>query len=82
MPVLKDYLGNIAISMKDKEALVRKSIFPPPPRSDLRQLRIPIGVAHQKITQNQVYCTLVAQSIKKTPGPNKINFGILYIVWS
>lgn len=79
---MKDHLGNVAISMKDKKALVRKNAFPPPPKNDLRQPKISKSVAHQKISQYQVYCALVAQSIKKAPGPDKINFGILHIVWS
>ncbi len=78
--MLKDHLGNVAVSMKDKEALVRKSAFPPPPKSDLRQPKILKGVVYQKITQDQVYCALVAQSTEKTPGPDKISFGILRMV--
>ena len=80
-PALKDSLGNIATSMKDKETLVRKTAFPPPPKSSLREPRIPAGTAHLSITKEQVYYALMAQSTKKAPGPDKINFGILRMIW-
>ena len=81
-PALKDPLGNIAISMKDKEAMVRKTAFPPPPKSTLREPRIPVGTAHLIITKEQVYSALIAQSTQKAPGPDKINFGILRMIWN
>lgn len=80
MPALKNHLGNIAIFIKDKKALVQKSVFSPPLKGDLKQPRIPIGIAYQKVTQDQVYCAFVAQSTKKTAGPNKINFRILHMI--
>ena len=79
-PAFKDPLENIAISMKDKEAMVQKTVFLPPPKSILRKPRIPIGIAHLTITKKQVYNTLIAQSTQKAPGPNKINFGILCMI--
>ena len=74
-------MGNIATSMKDKETLVRKTAFPPPPKSSLREPRIPASTAHLSITKEQVYYALMAQSTKKAPSPNKINFGILLMIW-
>ena len=73
-------MGNIATSMKDKKTLVRKTAFPPSPKSSLREPRIPAGTAHLNITKEQVYSALMAQSTKKAPGPDKINFGILRII--
>lgn len=81
-PVLKDPLENVAISMKDKEAMIRKTVFPPPPKGTLREPRIPAGTAHLSITKERVYSALVAQSIQKAPGPDKINFGILRMIWN
>lgn len=78
---LKDLFGNVAMSMKDKETLVRKTAFPPPPKSSRREPRIPASTAHLSITRNHVYNTLMAQSTKKAPGPDKINFGILRMIW-
>ena len=62
--------------------MVRKIAFPPPPKSTLREPRIPVGTAHLTITKEQVYNVLIAQSTQKAPGPNKINFGILRMIWN
>lgn len=80
-PALKNSFGNIATSMKDKKTLIRKTAFPPPPKSSTREPRIPAGTAHLSITKDQVYNALIAQFTKKAPGPDKINFGILHIIW-
>lgn len=81
-PALKDPSGNIAISMKDKEHMVQRTTFPPPPRSTLKEPKISAGIAHTIITKELVRKTLLAQSTQKIPGPDKINFGILRLIWS
>ena len=78
---LKDPMGNIAITMKDKKVMVQRTAFPPPPKSLLREPRISNGIAHTTITKELVYNALIAQSTQKAPGPDKINFGILRIIW-
>ncbi len=75
--MLKDSFDNVATSIKDKETLVRKTAFPPPPKSSLKEPRIPAGTVHLSINRDHVYNALMAQSTKKAPGPDKINFGIL-----
>ncbi len=81
-PALKDPDGNIATSMKTKEAFVYQSAFSKPSRSLEAEPVITHGVAHQGITENKVYLALVTQAISKAPGPNKINFRILCTVWN
>ncbi len=53
-PTLKDSFGNVATSMKDKETLVWKIAFPPPPKSSLREPRISAGTAHLSITRDHI----------------------------
>ncbi len=68
--------------MKDKEYMARRTTFPPPPQSTLREPRIPTGIAHTIITKELVRKALMVQSNQKAPGPDKINFGILRLIWS
>ena len=52
-PALNDGNGNTATSMKAKEALVRKTAFPPPPTSQVKDTEILPGTAYLKITQTR-----------------------------
>ena len=80
-PALKDGNGNTATSMKAKEALVCKTTFPSPPISPAKNLDIAPGRAHISVTKEQVHYSLMAQSAIKAPGPDKINFKILRMMW-
>ena len=80
--MLKEPLGNIAISIKDKEAMVQKTAFLLPPKSILREPKIFIDIIHLTIIKEQVYNTLIVQSTHKAPGLDKTNFGILRMIWS
>lgn len=79
---VKDLEGNIATSMKANEALVRKSAFPKPPRSRRPGPKTEPGIAQLTVTKDIVSKALVSQSATKAPGPNKINFQILRMIWS
>lgn len=80
-PALKDTEGRIATSMKEKEKLFCKTAFPSPPKSDLSEPVITLGIAHQKVTKDVIYTALMTQSTSKASGPDKINFCILRMVW-
>ena len=54
MPALKDSDGNTAVSMKAKEALVRRSAFPTPPLNTVEPLVSPHGLLHRKITEEVI----------------------------
>ena len=82
MPALKDSERNIDTSMMAKEALVRKSAFPKPPSDSRSDPRIEPGIAHATITKDIISHALFSQSATKAPGPNKINFQILRMIWS
>ena len=73
--------GNTAVSMKAKEALVRKSAFPKPPTNLLELPVTSFGLAHTKITKEVVAQALMTQAATKAPGPDKINFQILQMIW-
>lgn len=81
-PALKDGNGYVATSMIAKEALVRKSAFPKPPNSNPRpEPRILGGTAHINISEEIVCYALMSQSASKAPGPDKINFQILGMIF-
>ena len=79
-PVLKDTEGNIAVTMKAKEALVRKSAFAKPLIGLAEPPVISPGMAHIKVTEEAVSQGLMTQAAMKAPGPNKINFQILQMI--
>lgn len=80
MPALKDSDRNTAVSMKAKEALVRRSAFPQPPTDFVQIPVISSGLAHIKVTEEMVVQALMTQAAIKAPCPNKINFQILQMI--
>lgn len=78
---LKDTEDHITTSIKEKEKLVCKTAFPSPPKSDQFEPVVIPGVSHQTVTKNLIYKALMTQSTSKAPGPDKMNFHILRMVW-
>ena len=68
--------------MKAKEALVRRSAFPKLPPNPVEPLVSPYGLLHTKVTEKVVAQALMTQAATKAPGPDKINFQILRMIWS
>lgn len=60
-----------------KEALVQKYTIPKPLANLRKSLIISLEIAHTKVTQEEVSEALMAQSIRKAPGPDMIDFEIL-----
>lgn len=77
IPALKDCDRNTVVSMKAKEALVKKSAFLGPSPCFLEPPVTSPGLAHTKITEEIVTQALTTQMASKAPSPNKINFQIL-----
>ena len=77
---LKDGDGNTAVSIKAKEALVRRSAFPKPPPNFIEPPIISCGIVHIKITKETIAQVLMTQSKTKAPGQDKINFKILQMI--
>ncbi len=67
--------------MKVKEDFVRKSAFSKPPISLDREPVVTPGIAHKSVTEVEVSHALMSQSATKAPGPDKINFQILRMIW-
>lgn len=67
--------------MKAKEALIRRSAFPTPPTNPVEPPTTSRGSAHTKITKKVVAQALMTQVARKAPGPDKINFQILQMIW-
>ena len=57
-----------------------KLAFPKPPHSIGPEPRIRAGIARTDITEEKISYTLISQSTKKLPGPDKINFQILHMI--
>lgn len=80
-PALRDSEGHIASSMKAKEALVCKSAFPKPPTSHSQEPTMRTGTAYFEIKEEKIAFALLSQSATKAPGPDKINFQIIRMLW-
>ncbi len=56
--------------------------FLKPPSYPGRESRPLQGVAHNKITKKRVHAALFCQSPMKAPGPDKLNFKAIRLLWS
>ena len=61
-PALKDSDGNTAISMRAKEALVRRSAFPKPLTNLVEFSVTPFGSAHTRINEEVVGQALIVEN--------------------
>lgn len=68
--------------MKEKEVLFRAHAFPKPPPFLGQELQPVQGRAHTWITSQLVEKALFCQSPTKAPGPDKLNFKAIRLVWS
>ena len=73
-------MENIVITMKDKKVIIQRTTFSLPPKSLLRESRIPNEIVHTTMIKELVYNALIAQSTQKSPRLDKINFGILRMI--
>ena len=81
-PASKGPNGEIAVTMQDKEALVRAHAFPKPPTTVEDEYRPMQGSAHLLVMEDMVARALLCQSVKKTPGPNLYSFRIFRMIWA
>ena len=81
-PALQDAQGNWATTMEGKEAMIRAKAFPSPPQSVGPEVRPEPGNTHLRITSEEVREALFNQSIRKAPGPTKLNFRAMRLLWS
>ena len=72
----------MTVSIKVKEALIKKSAFPKLPSNPVEPPIIILGLAYTKILEEMVTQALMTQMATKSPGLNEIDFWILQIIWS
>jgi hypothetical protein len=82
---MKDANGEFAIIMKEKEAIFHKMTFPEPMASSINianSISHSINAISSFIIEEDIEKALYKQSIKKAPGPDKLNFKALRLLWS
>lgn len=80
-PALRDPVGQVATTFEEKEEMIRREMYPDPPDKFFPEIAQKEGTAHEKVTKELVQKALVHQSTKKAPGPDKINFRALRLLW-
>lgn len=81
-PALKGPNNEVAVTMHDKEALVRAHAFPKPPAFQGNEHSPGPGSAHLFVHLETVAQALFCQSVKKAPGANMQDFRILRLIWT
>ena len=66
--------------MAEKEKMLRGESFPMNDGDQYYELP-PAGQAHERITEQLVERALFSQSVKKAPGPDKLSFGAIRLLW-
>jgi len=73
--------GTLAITLDEKEALIREAAFPTAPGGTATDY-IPPGIMHKQVTEGMVQAALFSQAVQKAPGIDKLNFRALRLLWS
>jgi len=77
---LTDREGIQANTIAEKEKMVRGESFPMNDGDQYYELP-PAGQAPERIIKQLVEPALFSQSVKKAPGPNKLSFGAIRLLW-
>jgi len=80
MEVLTDREGKQANTIAEKEEMLSGESFPLND-GDQYYEQHPAGQAHERITDQSVERALFSQSVKKAPGPHKLSFGAIRLLW-
>jgi len=77
---LTDTEGKRANTSLEKEDMVRRESFPP--NDDDQCYALPhTGSAHTRVTEQAVEPALFSQSVRQAPGPDKLSFGTIWLLW-
>ena len=84
-PAIKSLNGEIATTVEEKEAIFMKQAFPDLSKASdialsLSDLVIK-NVEKDFITEKDIEKALFEQSVKKAPGPDRLNFKALHLLW-
>jgi len=77
---LTDREGKQANTIAEKEDMLRGESFPLNDGDQYYELP-PAAQAHERITEQSVERALFSQSVKKGPGPDKLSFGAILVLW-
>jgi hypothetical protein len=77
---LTDREGKQANTAMEKEEMLRLESFPLNDDDHYYELP-PAGSAHMRVTEQAVERALYSQSVKKAPGPDKLSFGAIRLLW-
>jgi len=77
---LTDRQAKQANTIAEKEEMLRGESFPLNDGDQYHELP-PAGQAHERITEQSVERALFSQSVKKAPGPDKLSFGAIRLLW-
>jgi len=77
---LTDREGKQANTSQEKEEMLRCESFPPNDDNQYYELP-PAGSAHTCGTEQTVERSLFSQSVKKAPGPDKLSYGAIRLLW-
>lgn len=70
------------MALEDKKKMAHRTVFPHPPADPVEPLPHYSGRAHQRIDKTSVRRALFDQTQTKTPGPDRLNFNALNLLWS
>jgi hypothetical protein len=77
---ITDRDGKQANTSLEKEEMLRYESFPPNDGDQYYEVPPP-GSAHTRVTEQGIKHALVSQSVKKAPGPDKLWFGTIRLLW-
>jgi len=63
-----------------KEEILRHKSFLPNDGYQYFELH-PSGTPHTQVTEHAVERAILAQSLQKAPGPDKVSFGAIWLLW-
>jgi len=77
---LTDREGKQANTSLEKKEMLRPESFPPNDNDQYYE-QPPMESAHTSVTEHAVEQGLFSQSVKKAPGPDKLSFGTIRLLW-
>ena len=85
-PAIKALNGDIAITIEEKEAIFLKQAFPEPLKAteNIESSFSQLFSQNESISisEKDIQAALFQQSIKKAPGPDRLNFKALRLLWN
>lgn len=80
-PALYDSDCSIAVTVEEKEEMIRSASSTAPPVDTQKTPASYSGTAYKMVTEKILQQALYQQYIKKAPGPDQINFCALWLLW-